>query len=170
MAQITGVLCQIITGKISGAGTDGAIYLGLCGREFRLDSTADDYEKGSWREYVLGAGPVEPNLLPPQIRVRDPEYNDPRSAGFPLDSSNLDRSPVYIRFEPEGADENWNLATAVVLVYTGNFLKAYMPPPQFDNLWLGNRMGKVLFLTHEWGRGEEELRKRTRELAYRQGK
>jgi len=46
MAQITGCLCQIITGKMSGAGTDGSVFLGLCGREFRLDSTADDYERG----------------------------------------------------------------------------------------------------------------------------
>jgi hypothetical protein len=163
MAQITGVLCQIITGKISGAGTDGDIFLGLCGREFVLDSTADDFERGSWREYILG----EPNLPPPELHVRNPEYNDPRSEGFPLDSANLDRSPVYIRFEPEGSDDNWNLATAVILVYTGNFFKAYMPPLEFHNLWLGQKMGKVLFLTHEFVEGEAALRERVRELADR---
>lgn len=106
MAQITGVLCQIITGNISGAGTGGDIFLGLCGREFVLDSTANDFERRSWREYILGRGPVEPDLPAPQIHVRNPELNDPRSAGFPLDSANLDRSPVYIRFEPEGSDDN----------------------------------------------------------------
>jgi hypothetical protein len=168
MAQITGCLCQIITGKMSGAGTDGSVFLGLCGREFRLDSTADDYERGSWREYILGAGPVEPNLPPPQIRVRNPDLNDPRSQNFPLDSANLDRSPVYIRFEPESSSDNWNVATVVVLVYTGNFFKAYMPPPQFKNLWLGQSMGKVLFLTHEFVEGEMLLRDRVREMADRE--
>jgi hypothetical protein len=98
MAQITGVLCQLITGNISGAGTDGSIFLGLCGREFRLDSVRDDYERGSWREYILGAGPLEPNLPPPQIRVTHPEQNDPRSEGFLLDSENLNRVYALRKF------------------------------------------------------------------------
>ena len=29
MAKITGILCQIITGDVSSAGTDGRVYLGL---------------------------------------------------------------------------------------------------------------------------------------------
>jgi hypothetical protein len=165
MAQITGALCQLITGRMSGAGTDGSIFLGHCGREFRLDSTADDYERGSWREYILGAGPLEPSLPPPQIRVRNPDLNDPRSQNFPLDSANLDRSPVYIRFEPESSSDNWNVRAAAVLVYTGNFLKGYTPPPTFDNLWLGQSMGKVLFLTEEHGEGEMRLRDRMRDIA-----
>jgi hypothetical protein len=167
MANITGVLCQIITGNISGAGTDGDIYLGLCGREFHLDSDEDDYERGSWREYILGTGPLDPNPPPPQIHVRNPDKNDPASEGFPLNSANLDRSPIYIRFEPEGSDDNWNVASAVVLVYTGTFLKAYLPPREFDNLWLGKAMGKVLFLTQEISGGEEKIRDRVRELAER---
>ncbi len=60
MAAITGILCQVVTGNFSGAGTDGRVYLGLGGREFRLDSTADDFERASIREYVMGRGPVEP--------------------------------------------------------------------------------------------------------------
>ncbi len=27
MAKITGILCQIITGNVAGAGTDGSVYL-----------------------------------------------------------------------------------------------------------------------------------------------
>jgi hypothetical protein len=100
--------------------------------------------------------------------VRNPDLNDPRSQNFPLDSANLDRSPVYIRFEPESSSDNWNVATVVVLVYTGNFFKAYMPPPQFKNLWLGQSMGKVLFLTHEFVEGEMLLRDRVREMADRE--
>lgn len=67
MAKITGILCQIITGDIDNAGTDGRVFLGLGAREFRLDSDSDDYERDSWREYILGEGPVEPNLPPPQV-------------------------------------------------------------------------------------------------------
>jgi hypothetical protein len=29
MAQVTGILCQVITGDVDGAGTDGRVYLGL---------------------------------------------------------------------------------------------------------------------------------------------
>ena len=32
MAKITGILCQIVTGDVNSAGTDGRVYLGLGGR------------------------------------------------------------------------------------------------------------------------------------------
>ena len=112
MAKITGILCQIITGDVSGAGTDGRVYLGLGGREFCMNSTADENERDSWREYVMGRGPVEPNLPAPQVRVLEGDQNDPR-VGFPLDTAQLIRTPVYIRFEPVGSNANWNLRSAL---------------------------------------------------------
>jgi hypothetical protein len=166
MAKITGILCQIITGRIDGAGTDGSVYLGLGGREFRLDSSADDYERGSWREYILGRGPVEPNLPPPQIRVQNKEKNDPRTL-FPLDTTNLNLSPVYIRFEPEGSSPDWNLRSVFILVYTGNgqFFRAYHPPEEFDNLWMSKFSGKILYLTKEWNHNEQTILDKGRKLA-----
>ncbi len=148
MAQISGLLCQIVTGRLAGAGTDGSVYLGLGGREFHLDSTDDDYEQGSLREYILGAPPI-PFVSPPQIRVQNKDKNDPRK-GFPLDTIDVDRTPVYIRFEPEDEDDNWNLRFAALLVYTNQFAIAYMTPQRFDNLWLGHGSGKILYLTFEW--------------------
>lgn len=149
MASITGILCQVITGNISGAGTDGSVYLGIGGREFRLDSSQDDYEQGSWREYILGRAPLEPNLPSPQIRVNEKDRNDPR-VGFALDTENLNRTPVYIRFEPRSSGDNWNLSFATALVYIeqGQFVTSYIPPRGFDNLWLGQAMGKILYLTN----------------------
>ena len=156
MAKITGILCQIITGNLEGAGTDGSVYLGLGGREFRLDSVEDDYEKGSWREYIMGVGPVEPTLPPPQIRVNNKDQNDPR-LGFPLDTVNLVRTPVYIRFEPEGSGDRWNLSFAAALVYSGQFVVGYTAPADFDNLWFGQATGKILYLTDEWWRGDQMI-------------
>jgi hypothetical protein len=164
MAKVTGILCQIITGDVDGAGTDGSVYLGLGGREFRLDSERDDYERGFWREYILGAGPLEPDLPPPQIRVQNAARNDPR-VGLTLDTIHLSRTPVYIRFEPEGSGDNWNLAFAAALVYSGQFVVGYTPPPEFDHLWLGQAMGKVLYLTEEWRRGAQALLDVGRQLA-----
>src|SRR3954451_15060131 len=98
MPQVTGILCQVITGNVDGGGTDGRVYLGLGGREFRLDSGANDFGRGSWREFVMGLGPVQPEPPSTQVRVLNSEQNDPR-VGLPI--RRLD-TPVYIRFEPVG--------------------------------------------------------------------
>ena len=147
LANITGILCQILTSNVSGAGTDGNVYLGIGGREFRLDSSADDYEKNSFREYILGRAPLEPNLPAPQVRVNNKENNDPRN-GYQLDTSNLNKFPVYIRFEPVNSDDNWNLRFTAVLVYTGasQFNTAYTVSEEFENLWLGKSFGKIVYL------------------------
>jgi hypothetical protein len=55
MAQVTGILCQVLTGNVDGAGTDGSVYLGLGAREFCMDSHANDYERGSDRSYIMGS-------------------------------------------------------------------------------------------------------------------
>lgn len=163
MTKVTGILCQIITGDVDGAGTDGRVYLGIGGREFRLDSREDDYERGSWREYVLGTGPLEPNPSPPQFRVRNWDNNDP-TLRLQVDTDNLRRTPVYIRFEPQGALDNWNLFFVATLVYAGQFFVGYAPPEDFSDLWLGQAMGKVLYLTSEWS-DERGLREKCRRSA-----
>jgi hypothetical protein len=156
MAQVTGILCQVITGNVDGAGTDGRVYLGLGAREFRMDSPADDYERRSWREYLIGDPPVEPdpnNAPGQQIRVQNGPRNDPRDVGFPIDSMNLSKSPVYIRFEPSGSSPDWNLAFVAVLVYAPQFAVAYAPPEPFHSLWLGDNYGKVLYLPELFAAG-----------------
>jgi hypothetical protein len=151
MAQVTGILCQVITGNKDGAGTDGRVYLGLGGREFRMDSSADDYERRSWREYLIGDPPVEPdpnNTPGHQIRVQNGSRNDPRDVGFHIDSDNLSKSPVYIRFEPSGSSPDWNLSFVAAVIYAPPFWIGFLPPVGFTNsLWLGDNYGKVLYLT-----------------------
>ncbi len=168
MSRISGILCQIITGNVDGAGTDGRVYLGLGGREFRLDSTADDYEKHSWREYILGAAPNEPDLTVPQMRVKNADRNDPRQ-GLPLGSDNLNRTPTYLRFEPQGAGDDWDLAFAAALVYGEQFITAYTLPADFRNLWLGRASGSVVYLTNEWRLGDQALLDVGRQLARKLG-
>jgi hypothetical protein len=158
VSQITGILCQVITSNVDNAGTDGSVFLGLGGREFRLDSKEDDYERGSWREYVMGEGGWSSSGdFPPLTSVQNPQWNDPRK-DFPLDTVNLTKSPVYIRFEPSGDSPNWNLAFAAALVYDPNFVVAFTPPVAFHSLWLGNPMGKFLFLTDAYWREEQPIR------------
>jgi hypothetical protein len=170
MAQVTGILCQVITGKMDGAGTDGRVYLGIGAREFRMDSSADDYERNSWREYLIGDPPVvpDPNNAPGhQVRVRNGPRNDPRDAGFPIDRANLSKSPVYIRFETSGSSPDWNLAFVAVLVYAPQFAVAYAPPDpnNFHGLWLGDNYGKVLYLPEFFASDVVEVAAREGRLA-----
>src|SRR5436190_5823803 len=80
---------QIITGNRDGAGTDGDVYIGLCGREFYIDSSrssTDDFERGSDRTYTFGDG----------SNVRFHDDNDPRSP-YPINVEDIDLTPAYIR-------------------------------------------------------------------------
>ena len=146
MTDVTGILCQVITGIDDYAGTDGRVYLGIGGREFRLDSTEDDFNRGSDRMYVLGYVPEE--LSPQMIPVVNADLNSP-TVGFQLDTEYFGKSPTYIRFEPQGASPDWNIAAAVVRVYVGEgrVVGGMTTEEGFASLWLGDASGKILFLT-----------------------
>lgn len=58
MAPIETLRFNLQTANASGAGTDGDIYLGICGREFKVDSTEDDFEQESSRTYRFGGRPT----------------------------------------------------------------------------------------------------------------
>ena len=92
MPAITRMDVRIVTGNRAGAGTDGEVYAGICGREFYLDSAVDDFEQGSDRTYTLGLG----------ANINYAGYNHPRSPQ--LDTVDLDDFPKYIRFEPTGSN------------------------------------------------------------------
>lgn len=68
MPQITSITLHLQTGTRSGSGTDGDVYLGVCGREFSIYSEKGDFESGQGRAYVLGEGAT----------VRNAEVNDLR--------------------------------------------------------------------------------------------
>ncbi len=141
MAEIESIDVTIQTSNIDNAGTDGDVYLGILGREFFLDTSADDFEKGSIRTYRLGDG----------TNVKSPELNDPRKPQ--LDTRDLNKNPtesdplqnykfpVYIRFEPSGSGPDWNIASVNVEV-GGTGYGAIFP----KGLWLGRKAGKICYL------------------------
>ena len=104
MAAITRIDVRIKTGRGSGfPGTDGDVYIRIGGREFFVDSEADDFEPGSDRTYTFGEG----------ANVRDAALNDPRSP-YQLLTQNLNRFPINIRFvpgpsKPHGIEDLWIL-------------------------------------------------------------
>ena len=96
--------------------------------------------------YVLGYVPEE--LSPQMIPVVNADLNSP-TVGFQLDTEYFGKSPTYIRFEPQGASPDWNIAAAVVRVYVGEgrVVGGMTTEEGFASLWLGDASGKILFLT-----------------------
>lgn len=119
----------IKTGDTEGAGTDGHVYLGICGREFFLDSPANDFERGSTFTFKLGVG----------ANILNKSLNDP--AKPQLKSENLDKYPVYIRFEPLDERSDWNITYVNVEIAGTGFGIVYR-----TGLWLGQKAGKICFL------------------------
>jgi hypothetical protein len=100
--------------------------------------------------------------------VKYADRNDPRQ-GLPLDTDNLNRTPAYLRFEPQGASDDWDLAFAAALVYGERFITAYTLPADFHNLWLGQATGKVVYLTTEWQLSDQALLDVGRQVARKVG-
>lgn len=138
MPAINSIHLHIQTGDLSGAGTDGDVYLGLCGREFSIDTTRDDFERGAAREYILGDG----------ANINNAMVNDPR--GQRLFTENVAKFPVYIRFQPRSRTDNWQLQRADVR-FNGSLhidwdTANYISNNPQKGIWLGVRSGLVVHL------------------------
>ena len=148
MAYIEQVGVTVITGNINGASTNGLVYLGIGGREFRLNKGGNQFEKGDTDNFQIG-GVAGPDSINNQNNSNDlPAV--PGTANSPsIEYSTLDDYPTYIRFEPQNEDDNWNVqsvsvdvkesgasgATRTLSDHTGN-----------GNIWLGKRSGLFLGL------------------------
>jgi hypothetical protein len=119
----------------NGAGTDGDVYIGLCGREFHIDTTSDDFESNSDRTYIFGLG----------HNIRYPTFNDPRS-GYGIFTEDIDLTPAYIRFAPKGREDEWRLESATVSVNNGEVRLQALDDPAGDNLWLSTHSGLYIYL------------------------
>lgn len=56
MTAINSIEVQVVTGNVKNAGTDQPVYLVIGDHAFALASSANDFERGSSRTYVLGKG------------------------------------------------------------------------------------------------------------------
>lgn len=135
MTDLTQIEVNVNTSDIENAGTDGSVYLGICGREFRCDTTADDFERGSSHKYIFGES----------ANTSKAAMNDPRKPRLVLED--VERYPVYVRFEQDGPDGHWNLEMASVFL-NGSIIPQY--EIRFDlkreSLWLGKDSGAYIYL------------------------
>lgn len=137
MANINRIDVLLKTGKKQFAGTNGSVYIGIAGREFHTDSAAQDFENGDKRTYTLGVG----------ANILDPERNDPRSPQ--LDTGDLSKFPVYLRFEPHGNNPDWNVENVIVTVNPGTKeIKFSNARLNFaPDIWLGQKYGKFIYMS-----------------------
>ena len=141
MAFLNKIRVTITTGRDAGAGTDGRVYLGVAGREFCCDTSADDFERGSTRDFVFGQG----------ANIQRPGDNDPRKP--PLRVEDPDIFPAYIRFA-QGDKSSWLLAEAAVYV-DAETAPRYETDISNNPIWLGDTSGCIYYL-----RKSSELQRR----------
>lgn len=131
---ISSIFITITTDAARDSGTDGSVYLGIGGREFNCDTSADDRETGDVNTYTFGEG----------SNVSRPAANDPRNP--PIKDEWIDRFPVYLRFQSDGGD-HWALRRAQLTI-NGELVPRYefLIPTNSDPLWLGPKSGCIAYL------------------------
>ena len=132
MALINELIVSILTGDFKNAGTDDRVYLGICGREFRLDNSKNNYKRNGQDYFSLGGN--DPN-------IKNKNRNDPREPA--IDSDDLGVYPKYIRFE----GKEWNLMFANVdVAVVGSVSTSFLFESVPDGIWLGHKYGKIIHL------------------------
>ena len=135
--MIRQIFVDMVTAFSKGASTRGEVYLGLGGREFRLDLDAHhEIEEGDEVTYVFGE----------RANVANAERNDPRK-GMPLRLEDIPPFPAYIRLVPHNKSDDWNVANIrvrVVATEGGTELSAL--DGSTGNIWLGTQSGTMLYL------------------------
>jgi hypothetical protein len=130
MASLSKIEAGFFTSKAADAGTDGNVYVGICGREFCCNTTSEDFERGQKRTYQFGSG----------ANVTDPTMNDPRDPQLQVEDADL--FPVYIRFD-QGRASHWKLAAVEVVLNDGAAVFSNNAIPE---LWMGLRAGAFCYL------------------------
>jgi subtilisin family serine protease len=130
--NISKINVKIKTGNMNGAGTNGRVYLGIGGREFRLDQPGNQFEQGDLDTFTIGTGSnienASINDLPTFVKIESPIIRHLDILLF----------PKYIRFDPNDKDDNWNVEKVEVEVV--NIARTYRGPRD-GNVWLGSRSG-----------------------------
>ena len=147
MTHLGKVTVEIKTADVNGAGTNGRVYLGIGRREFRLNKPGNQFQPGSTDTFVIGAGgninsPNGSNDLPLGANMNAPE----------IQYHIVDSNPIYIRFEPESNNDNWNVESVRLTAEQydpdpGDTSQYTDPFSENDNrIWLGSDSGLIIKL------------------------
>ena len=135
MTDITTINVLIITGEHEDAGTgNGTVYLGICGREFCCNTSADDFKSGAGNNFVFGAG----------SNVLRAASNDPRKPQLRVEDLAL--FPAYIRHDQRNSS-HWHLFQASVVINGNAFIfDTFETKLGLDGIWLGVNSGEYCYL------------------------
>ena len=134
MAAITTIEVSITTGS---NGTLGAVYLGICGREFRLNRLGqNDFMQNNVSQFVLGDASHA-------FAVANPDDNDPKKP-MPLDSGDMELFPMYLRLA--GANLHWEVVAGTIQVHAGAYSQTLRILPMATKIKLGPTTGEFLFI------------------------
>lgn len=141
MERIKSIRLNLQTASVGGAGSDGDVYLGLCGREFYLDTDRDDFEPGTSINYVLGDG----------ANIHNASQNDPREHLLFLE--NAYKLPCYIRFKGKDRGDQWRLLRAGVAI-NDHVLPTWdtasvIPFGAGGGIWMGTRATEFVMVPLE---------------------
>jgi len=129
MAKINRIEVSITTGN---NGTLGAVYLGMAGREFRLNRLGqNDFMRNNVSQFVLG-DPSHP------FAVRDADNNDPKNPQ--LDTTDIAKFPLYLRLA--GANAHWEIDDGMIVVNGSQTIRIL---PQGAKLKLGPNTGEFWY-------------------------
>lgn len=137
MVAITKIEAHVQTADVTWAGTDSTVRLGIAGREFRLETAADDFRQGVAQTFIMGE----------ESTVERGDLNDPRRPQ--LDTEDLNRYPVYLRYVPLGGGPDWCLERVTVTVQPGSHV---FDNPVLENeaenrrIWFSPEGGEILYL------------------------
>lgn len=137
MTIISRIDVKIITGDRPDAETNGGVYLGIGGREFRLATAGNDFARNSRQLFTLGE----------DANINHAADNDPRTS-YALHTEELSHFPVYIRFAPNDQHDQWNLEAVEVHVNParGAGERDYDALHGAEHLWLGPASGLYCYL------------------------
>jgi hypothetical protein len=148
MTQIVQIKVEIKTSNESNAGTNGKVFLGIGGREFRLDKQGNQFQKNNTDTFTINSTNAdienpERNSLPNVGNTNSPLIEN--SAGIAFNF------PVYLRFDPNDNDDDWNIERVKVQVIGGLNSTFIYPNDIFKNgnIWLGNKSGLFLGLRQQ---------------------
>jgi hypothetical protein len=130
MPNIDAIEVRITTGI---EGTDATVYFGVCGREFNLDTSADDFNSGATDIF----------LLRPGGNVINAEFNNPQKPQ--LVTGNLLSFPMWIRYAAQ-PDDDWDIQDVEVTVNPGPLQLTFVSAVPLP-LRLAKEFGEFCFLT-----------------------
>jgi hypothetical protein len=146
--RVTQIQARITTSNNPGAGTNAKMFLGIAGREFRLDSDnpSGDFELGQDVIYTLGVNANANFLRDPagntgMFNIVNAAGNDPQVDGLGVPVSEVLQLPIYIRmsevsFDPDNPlhfpEDDWLVEDVSIVARTGpngeNFVAAGISP------------------------------------------